>query len=153
MLLKLLRYSLNDLDSIKLGDEAGTSQRKIATMGLPFERNDDRGLYKTTDGGATWEQVLFISNEAGITDLIINPDDPQVLYAAGWDRIRNNQESYIRGQAAKVYKTIDGGANWEILEGGLPQVDLSRMGLAISKQNPNKVYALYVASDFQVYNI
>ena len=115
-----------------------------ATMGIPMERNNDRGLYKTTDGGNSWSQILFISNDAGVTDLMMDPTNSQILYAAGWNRIRTNQESLISGPAAKVYKSIDGGQNWTVLTGGLPQYNSSRIGLAMSAQNPNTIFAMYV---------
>lgn len=115
-----------------------------ATMGLPFERNNQRGLYKSTDGGNSWNQILFISTDAGIIDLVMDYNNPEILYAAGWNRIRNNQESVIAGQAAKIYKSTDGGANWNILSNGLPQTDMSRIGLTMSKTNPNIIYAVYV---------
>ena len=102
-----------------------------AAMGLPFERNNDRGLYRTTDGGDTWEQILFISDEAGIIDLVMDPYNSQVLYAAGWNRIRNNSESVVYGQAAKIYKTNDGGDTWDTLSNGLPTEDMSRIGLCV----------------------
>ena len=76
-------------------DPNDSNRLYAATMGLPFERNDERGLYRTTDGGDNWEQVLFISNQAGISDLVMDPFDSQTLYASGWDRIRNNSESLI----------------------------------------------------------
>ena len=123
---------------------ANTNIIYAATMGLPFVRNNDRGLYKSTDGGNSWNQVLFISNDAGIIDLVMDPNNPDVLFAAGWNRIRNNQESLIIGQAAKIYKTTDGGANWNILTSGLPSNDMSRIGLAMSKTSSNVIYAAYV---------
>jgi len=89
-----------------------------ATMGLPFERNDDRGLYKTINGGDTWEQILFVSDEAGITDLVINPNDPLILFASSWTRIRNNTESLVTGTDAHIYKSLDGGVSWEIMTNG-----------------------------------
>ena len=91
-----------------------------ATMGLPFEKNNDRGLYRSIDNGADWEQVLFISDSTGVIDMVMNPNNPQEIYAVGWDRIRNNFESIVTGLGAKVYKTIDGGDTWNIVEGGLP---------------------------------
>ncbi len=115
-----------------------------ATMGLPFERNNDRGLYESTDGGNSWNQILFISDDAGIIDLVMSPTNPNILYAVGWNRIRNNEESLVTGQAAKIYKTTDGGTNWIVLIQGLPQNDMSRIGLAISATNPNVLYAAYV---------
>ena len=125
----------------------------VATMGLPFERNTERGLYKSLDGGATWNQVLFLEEDAGIIDLVIHSDNPQILYASGWNRIRNNGESLIIGDKARIYKTTDGGNSWEMLENGLPTVPLSRTGLAISPSNPNKVYAMFVATDMQLHSI
>jgi len=115
-----------------------------ATMGLPFERDNDRGLYESTDGGNSWNQILFINNDAGIIDLVMDPVNPNILYAAGWNRIRNNEESLVTGPAAKIYKTTDGGTNWNILSQGLPQNDMSRTALAISATNPNVIYAAYV---------
>ncbi|MEM8906908.1 MAG: T9SS type A sorting domain-containing protein, partial [Bacteroidota bacterium] len=128
----------------------------VATMGLPYLRNNDRGLYKSTDGGTNWEQILFISDSTGISDVLIDPTNPQVLYASGWDRIRNNQESLIIGQGARVYKTTDGGANWtdlSALDTGLPQEALCRTGLAMSGSDPNVVFALFVGTDFELEGI
>jgi len=125
----------------------------VATMGIPFERNNDRGLYKSADGGATWSQVLFISDDAGVIDMVMDPSNPLVIYAAGWNRIRNNEESLGIGPAAKVYKTIDGGATWTILANGLPSIDMSRIGLAISQSNPNTLYAAYVDDSYSFHGI
>ena len=122
----------------------------VGMMGLPFERNNDRGLYKTTDGGDTWEQVLFLSDEAGITDLRINPENPDIIYAAGWNRIRNNQESLVTGDFARVFKTTDGGDNWEMLTGGLPETPQSRIGLEMSATNPDRLWAIVVGEEFEV---
>lgn len=124
-----------------------------ATMGIPFERNDERGLYKSTDGGDTWDQVLFVSDEAGIIDLLMNPDEPDVLYAASWNRIRNNQESMVTGADAHVYKTTDGGANWNILDLGFSSDTLSRIGLAMSATNPDYLYATAVGENMQIEGI
>lgn len=117
-----------------------------ATMGNPYVRDNERGIYKSTDGGNTWQQVLFVSNQAGASDLVQSPADPQVLYASFWDRIRNNHESVVYGPHAKVYKSADGGATWTQLGGGLPTGVMCRTGLAISKTNPDKVYAVYIDS-------
>lgn len=117
-----------------------------ATMGNPYVRDNERGIYKTTDGGATWQQVLFVSDQAGASDLVINPANPLILYASFWDRIRNNSESVVYGPHARVYKTTDGGATWTHLSGGLPTEVMGRTGLAISAQNPDKLYVVYIDS-------
>ncbi|MEO6759192.1 MAG: hypothetical protein ABIO24_07035, partial [Saprospiraceae bacterium] len=115
-----------------------------ATMGNPYVRDAARGVYRSTDGGQNWQKVLMISNQAGASDLVINALNPQVLYASFWDRIRNNQESVIYGPHAQVYKSSDGGSTWTQLGGGLPTGIMGRTGLAISTQNPDKVYAVYI---------
>lgn len=122
-----------------------------ATMGLPFERNDARGLYKSTNGGLSWQQVLFVSDSTGIIDLVMAPNNPNVLYAAGWDRVRNNQESIVSGQGARIWKSVNGGQNWTMLGGGLPDFDCSRIGLAVSATDANFLLAVYVNTglDFQ----
>ncbi len=118
-----------------------------ATMGLPFERNNDRGLYKSTNGGQTWQQVLFISDSTGIIDMVMSPGNPDVIYAAGWDRIRNNQESLVSGNGARIWKTTNGGGTWTMLENGLPDFDCSRIGLSISASDPNYLVAVYVGTN------
>jgi len=125
-----------------------------STMGIPFERNNDRGLYRTKNGGQDWEQVLFLSDSTGVTDMVMHPTNPDIIYATGWDRIRNNAISLVRGLGSKVYRTIDGGDNWELLEGGLPN-DLphSRTGIAISESNPNVLYVEYVGTNLQLEDI
>jgi hypothetical protein len=117
-----------------------------ATMGNPYVRDNERGIYKSIDGGNSWQQVLFVSNQTGASDLVQCPTNPQILYASFWDRIRNNHESVVYGTKGRVYKSIDGGANWVLLSGGLPTGVMGRSGLAISRTNPDKVYAVFVDS-------
>ena len=124
-----------------------------ACMGLPFERTPERGLYKSTNSGQSWTQVLYVDEQAGIIDMVMDPFDSEILYAAAWDRIRNNQESVVNGPNAKIFKTTDGGLNWTALSGGLPVGEMGRIGLAVSPTQPNLVYALYVNTDSQLDNI
>jgi photosystem II stability/assembly factor-like uncharacterized protein len=116
----------------------------VATMGLPFERNNDRGLYKSTNLGSSWQQKLFINNESGVIDMLMSPTDPNTLYAAVWDRIRSNQESIVSGENARIWKSVDGGDTWTKLSGGLPEDVNSRIGLAIDPSNANHLFASYV---------
>ena len=125
----------------------------VATMGLPFEPNSDRGLYKSVDGGLSWEQILFFSYQSGVCDLLIDPQNPATLYAAGWDRIRNNYQSIVTGPASKIWKTTDGGQNWTTLTGGLPQEDLGRIGLAMSGTNSSVIFAEYIGTNSQLFGI
>jgi len=115
-----------------------------SAMGKPFVRNNFRGVYKSIDAGNTWNQVLFLSPETGVTDMVMDPFNSNTLYCSGWDRIRTNQESMVSGNGGRVWKTTDGGATWNQLTGGLPQTKLSRTGLAISKLTPNLVFASIV---------
>ncbi|MFT5164876.1 MAG: photosystem II stability/assembly factor-like uncharacterized protein [Saprospiraceae bacterium] len=131
-------------------DPTETSRIFVACMGLPFERNSERGLYRSLDNGNNWQQVLFLSDSTGVIDVLINPDNPQILYAAGWDRIRNNTESITSGVGARIYKSIDGGDNWTQLEGGLPNAEHSRIGLDMSGTNPSVIFAEYVGTNFQL---
>lgn len=124
-----------------------------ACMGLPFERNNDRGLYKSVDGGQSWQQILFVSNQSGVIDLVMDPTQPDVLYAASWDRIRNNSESMVSGPNARIFKTTNGGESWIQLTNGLPTGNMGRIGLAISPSQPNIVYAQYVGTNSQVFNV
>ncbi len=124
-----------------------------ACMGLPFERNNERGLYKSTDGGQSWQQILFASNQSGMIDLVMDPAQPDILYAASWDRVRNNSESLVSGPNARIYKTSDGGASWNQLTNGLPGGNMGRIGLTISPAQPNVLYAVYVGTNSQLFNV
>lgn len=132
-----------------------TDQQTIyaAAMGVPFERDNKRGLYRTTNGGDTWEQILFVSNQAGIIDLVMDHSNSEILYAASWDRIRNNQESIVSGPNAKIFKTLNGGDDWQQLGGGLPIDTQGRIGLAMAPQNPLHLYASYTGTNSQLYNV
>lgn len=125
----------------------------VAAMGLPFARTPDRGVYKTTDGGLSWNKVLYVSDQAGATDMVIDPQNPNILYASTWDRIRNMQESIVTGPNAKIYKTTDAGANWTPVMNGIVGTDLGRIGLAISQQNPNKLYTTVGSADLTLHGL
>ena len=116
----------------------------VSTMGTPFERSEHRGLYRTTNGGKTWQKILYISDQTGIIDMIMHPTNPEILYAAGWDRIRNYQESVTYGQGARIHRSLDGGDSWKELSGGLPLKQASRIGLAAAPSEPDCLYAMYV---------
>lgn len=115
-----------------------------ASMGLPFERNQDRGLYKSSDGGDNWEQVFYLNDSTGVIDIEVHPDDANIVYAATWTRIRNNKESVIESDQTGIYKTTDGGATWERLTDGLPVGELVRPGLAMYEGNPDVLYTIFV---------
>lgn len=124
-----------------------------SAMGLPFVRNNNRGLYKSSDGGQSWEQVLFISDQAGITDFVMDPFEPETLYAAGWDRIRNNHESVIWGPGSQFFKSTDGGETWSQMTNGLPIDEQGRTALAISEQTPGVLYALVNGTNSRPYGV
>ncbi len=119
-----------------------------AAMGNPFQRNQQRGIFKSTDGGQNWQRVLFVAEQAGASDLQMNPLNTNELYASFWDRIRTNTESTAFGPNAKIFKTTDGGANWQQLTNGLPTGKWSRTGLVMSQQNPEKLYAVFVDTTY-----
>ncbi len=121
----------------------------VAAQGPLWGPGGDRGLYKTTDGGKTWKSVLNISENTGVTDVVIDPSNPDILYAASWQRRRHVWTLINGGPESAVYKSTDAGANWAKLRSGLPAVDLGRIGIDVSPANPNVVYATVEAADNQ----
>ena len=119
----------------------------VASAGQEWVENPDRGVFKTTDGGRTWLQVLKISAKTGVNDLAMDPKDPNTLYAAAWQRQRRkwNDPRVERGfDESLIYKTTDAGKTWTKLTNGLPASNVSgRIGIAIASSNPNVVYAFY----------
>jgi len=117
----------------------------VACMGHLFENNPDRGIYRSVNGGLSWEQVLFLSDSTGGIDLAIHPDDGNIVYAAMWERIRRPHNRQYGGASSGIYKSLDGGDNWVELTNGLPFLpsQKGRIGIAISESHPDILYAWY----------
>lgn len=113
----------------------------VASQGPLWSKGGERGLFKTTDQGKTWNKVLGDEEWTGVTDVLIDPRDPNVLYAATWQKHRTVAAYYGSGPGSAIHKSTDGGETWKQLEHGLPKVEMGKIGLAISPQNPDVVYA------------
>ncbi len=118
----------------------------VAAMGHLWGFNEDRGVFKSTDGGRNWEKVLYLDEETGVTDLAMDPVDPDILYAVGHMRERDMFDSGDPvdqwGPKAGIYVTHDGGGSWTKAEEGLPTVEMGRTGIDVSRSDPGTVYAL-----------
>lgn len=130
-----------------LVDPRDTDVVFVASQGPLWGPGGDRGLFKTTDGGKTWKKSLEISENTGVTDVVMDPRDPDVLYAASYQRRRHVWTLINGGPESAVHKSVDGGASWKKLEKGLPKEDLGRIGLGISPSNPDVVYATIEAAN------
>ena len=119
----------------------------VAAEGPLWGSGGDRGLYKTTDGGKNWKAVLTISENTGMGDVAIDPSNPDILYAAAYQRRRHVFTLIDGGPESAIYKSTDAGATWNKLKSGLPSVDMGRIGLAVSPADPNVVYATIEAAD------
>ena len=118
----------------------------VAALGHLYSENPDRGLYKTTDGGQTWKKSLGVvvnKINIGVVDVLMDPTNPEILYAATYDRLRQPWNFQLGGPGGAVYKTADGGASWKKLEKGLPSGILGRIGLTIYPKNPKILYAQF----------
>ncbi len=119
----------------------------VAAQGPLWSAGGDRGLFKTTDGGKTWKNVLSISENTGVTDVVIDANNPDTLYAASYQRRRHVWTFIDGGPESAIYKSTDAGATWNKLRAGLPNVDMGRIGLAISPVDTNVIYATIEATD------
>ncbi len=117
-----------------------------AVLGQIFGPNKERGVYRTKDGGENWEQVLYVSDSTGAIDLVVSPDNPDIIYAAMWRAERKPWTLIDGGSEGGIWKSTDGGDQWAPLGGGLPSGLIGRIGLAISPANPNRVWALLVSA-------
>jgi photosystem II stability/assembly factor-like uncharacterized protein len=118
----------------------------VAAQGPLWNSGGDRGLYKTTDGGKSWKAVLSISENTGVTDVVADPRNPDVLYAAAYQRRRHVWTLIDGGPESGIYRSTDAGASWRKINKGLPGGDKGRIGLAISPINPDIVYATVEAT-------
>jgi len=124
----------------------------VAASGHEWTENKERGLYKTTDGGESWEKVLYKGPESGVNDMVMDPSDPDVIYATTWQRTRlkwNDPRTYENHKNNGVWKTTDGGNSWKQLSEGLPLSKyMGRTGIDVARSNPDVVYAF--VDDYEI---
>lgn len=125
----------------------------VGAIGSPWGEQEDRGLYKTTDGGKTWEKILYIDTKTGVGEMIMDPKNPNKLFVNMWQHRRYPWFFESGGESSGLYVTYDGGDNWKKLDesNGLPKGNLGRMGLTISAAKSEKVYALIESSRNALY--
>ena len=116
----------------------------VAALGHAFGRSRQRGVFRSTDGGDSWQQVLFVSDKAGAVDLSIDPNNPRVIYASIWECYRSFHMMSSGGEDSGIWRSMDGGDTWENISGkeGLPEGILGKVGIAASPAQPGRVYAL-----------
>jgi photosystem II stability/assembly factor-like uncharacterized protein len=123
----------------------------VCATGQLWSANEERGLYKTTDGGETWERVLYVDEHTGCSDLDMDPQDPDILYAGMWQFRRAPDFFTSGGPGSGLYKSTDGGASWTELTEGLPAGEKGRVTVAVAPSRPNRVYAVVEADETWLY--
>jgi photosystem II stability/assembly factor-like uncharacterized protein len=120
----------------------------VAAIGNLWKENSERGVYRSIDGGKNWERILYVSDKAGAGDLILDPNNPRIMYAASWQMKRNGYRMDSGGPDSKIFKSTDSGDTWtEIKENGLPKGPWGIVGLAVSPVNSERVWAIIEAKD------
>ncbi|SIS82834.1 Sortilin, neurotensin receptor 3 [Belliella pelovolcani] len=116
----------------------------VGAMGSLYSKNDERGLYKTIDGGKTWKRTLFVDNNTGVIDIKVQPGNPNVLLAATWERLRMAYDFIGNGKGSAIWRSEDGGDTWTKAMEGFPQDEfVGRIGFDFSLSSPTTVYALH----------
>jgi photosystem II stability/assembly factor-like uncharacterized protein len=119
----------------------------LAALGSPFGPNDERGIFKTTDGGTTWKKTLFVNNETGGRDVEVDYENPDIIYAAMYRGFRKGWDIISGGPASEggIYKSIDGGETWKKISAGLPGTLIGKIDIDIARSNPKVLYAMIEA--------
>lgn len=126
----------------------------VGVIGNPFADHPERGVFKTIDGGQTWEKILFTNERSGVGDMVMDPSNPNKLLVGMWEHHRSPYDFKSGGKGSGFYVTLDGGKNWTKLSNkinGIPEGDLGRIGIAIAKSEPNRVYALIESAKNALY--
>ncbi len=119
----------------------------VAAVGHPYGANSERGVFRSKDGGRTWEKILFVDDKTGAADIAMDPSNPQVLYASTWQVLRTPWGITSTGPGGGLYKSIDGGDHWTKLTTGLPTSALGKIGVTVSPVNPQRVWATVEADE------
>ncbi len=132
-------------------DYSNSDRIFVAALGNLFTTTDQRGVYRSNDGGQTWDRVLFLTDSTSAVDLVQNPVNPQIIYAAMWERSRGLVYRHSFGQTSGIWESTDGGTTWNELTNGLPKgINIGRIGIDISKSNPSILYAFYDMDNYEV---
>ena len=125
----------------------------VAALGHPYGDNEERGVFRSMDGGNTWKKVLYVSDKAGAVDLIIDRTNPKVLYASTWQVYRKAWKMWGGGPDCKLWKSVDGGDNWVDLtqNPGMPEGPIGKIGVTVSPADPNRVWAIVEANEGGVF--
>ncbi len=123
----------------------------VAALGHLWNANEERGLYKTTDGGATWEKILYVDENTGCTDIAIDPQEPDNIYAAFWEFRRQPWTFNSGGPGSGLFKSSDAGATWKKLSEGLPTGEMGRIAVAVAPSRPSVLYAVVEAEETGFY--
>ena len=123
----------------------------VCAVGHLWNSNEERGLYKTTDGGESWERILYVNEDTGCCDLAMDPQDPHILYAGMWQFRRQPYFFTSGGPGSGLYKSTDGGKSWRKITCGLPAGDLGRIAVAVAPSRPSVVYATVEAEKTGLY--
>jgi len=117
----------------------------VAVLGALWGDSDDRGVYKTTDGGTTWNKILYVNPKTGCADLAMDPTNPNILYASMWEFRRTGWSFESGGENSALYKSTDGGTTWNKIHNGFPEGKLGRLAIAVAKSNPKILYTVIEA--------
>ncbi len=122
-------------------------------LGNPFADHQERGVYKTTDGGETWTKILYTNEKSGVGDMVMDPTNPNKIFVNMWQMRRTPYDFKSGGPGSGFYMTVDGGKNWTKLDknNGIPEGELGRIGIAIAASNPDRVYAMIESSKNALY--
>lgn len=125
----------------------------VSALGHPYGDNEERGVFRSTDGGNTWKKILYVSDKAGAADIVIDRTNPKVLYASTWQVYRKAWKMWGGGPDCKLFKSVDGGDSWIELTNnpGMPEGPIGKIGVAVSPANPNRVWAVVEANEGGVF--
>lgn len=123
----------------------------VAVPGALWSDSKNRGLYKTTDGGKTWNNILYVNEKTGCAEVLINPQNPNIIYATTWEFRRKPYSFSSGGKGSAVYKSVDGGKTWNKLTKGLPATEFGRVALALAPSKPDNLFAIVEAKKTVLY--